>query len=291
MKSKKNTNKKKTDTKKKEVHEKSKCSKCGQSPIEGIRYFCLKCSSFELCSNCEKKYGEKHGHELLMLRRPDDLEKFKSYIFKKKESENINKNEEKKDAKLDLAKCFSKCINLKKMYTTKNNNNFIPIEITLKNTGDEQWPCPCFFSCLDESEVKGERIKLAKCTGKPDEEFTLKIKIVLNNIKKTGIFKSIWILKNENGDAFGEKIEFIIKDIFEKDLNTKKNEKKNNEKKDEAKDYRDKIEEDVKEIKQKYDILFSTDSIRNALIRTRGNKENAIKILYTEQEKGKYNQF
>ena len=44
-------------------------------------------------------------------------------------------------------------------------------------------------------------------------------------------------------------------------------------------------------IKQQYDILFSTPSIRNALIRTRGNKENAIKILYTEQKLGKYHHF
>ena len=287
MKSKKNS--KEINTK--AIHENSKCSKCGMSPIEGIRYLCLKCSTFELCPKCEKKYGEKHGHQLLMLRRPEDLEKFKSYIFNQKKSENINKIEEKKEAKKDLTKYYSKCINLKKIYTTKNNNNFIPIEITLKNTGDEQWPCPCFFSCEEESEVKGERVKLSKCTGKPGEEFTLKIKIILYNIKKTGVYKSIWGLKNENGDAFGEKIEFIINDIFEKDLNTIKEEKKNNEDKNEAKSYRDKLEETVKEIKQKFDILFSTDRVRNALIRTRGNKENAIKILNTEQKKGKYNQF
>ena len=157
MKSNKNSNTLKNVKKNaKLVHENSKCSKCGQSPIEGIRYLCLKCSTFELCQKCEKKYGEKHGHQLLMLRRPDDLEKFKPYIFKTKESENINKIEEEKEAKLDLTKCYSKCINAKKIYTTKNNNNFLPIEITIKNTGDEQWPCPCFFSCEEESEVKSK---------------------------------------------------------------------------------------------------------------------------------------
>ena len=267
------------------IHENTKCSQCGQSPIEGIRYFCLTCSSYELCEKCEKKYGKKHGHDMLMLRRPNDLNKFKHNILKLKESHNLNKIEEKEEAKIDLVKCFSKCMNLKKIYTTRNNNNFIPIEITIKNTGDENWPNPCFFTCEEKSEIKGERVKLVKCKGKPGEEYTLKIKILLNNIKKTGTYKSIWVLKNENEEEFGEKVEFIIKDIFERDLNLKKNENKN------IKDFRDDLEKNVIEIKQEFDILFSTSSIRNALIRTQGNKENAIKILYTEQKMGKYNKF
>ena len=286
MKSKQKINKKNIDKKNtKVIHENSKCFECGQSPIEGIRYYCLNCSSYDLCQKCEKKFGEKHGHQMLKLRRPDDLKKFKHYIAQIKQTKNINQIEEKEETKIDLTKCFSKCMNLKKIYTTRNNNNFIPIEIIIKNTGDENWPTPCFFTCEEESEVKGERVKLIKCTGKPGEEYTLKIKILLNNIKKTGTYKSIWVLKNENGEEFGEKVVFIIKDIFEKDLNLKKNE--NNK----TKDFRDDLENNVNEIKQKYDILFSTSSIRNALIRTQGNKENAIKILYTEQKMGKYSKY
>ena len=191
----------------------------------------------------------------------------------------INDKEEKK---LDLTKCFIKCMNLKKLYTTLNNNNFIPIEVIIKNTGDEQWPTPCFFSCDEHSEVKGDRVKLVRCTGKPGEEYKLKINIFLKDIKKTGTYKSIWYIQNENAEIFGEKIEFIIKDIFEKDLNLKivKNEK----------DFRDELEESVREIKQKYDNLYSTTSIKNALIRTKGNKKNAIKILNTEKNRNSYYQ-
>ena len=284
MKSKQKMTKKNTDNKNsKVIHENSICSECGQSPIEGIRYYCLNCSSYELCQKCEKKYGEKHGHQMLMLRRPNDLKKFKHKISQLKESQNLNKIEEKEKTKIELTKCFSKCMNLKKMYTTRNNNNFIPIEIIIKNIGDENWPTPCFFTCEEESEIKGERVKLVKCTGKSGEEYTIKIKILLNNIKKTGTYKSIWALKNENGEKFGEKVVFIVKDIFEKNLNLKNNEN--------TKDYRDDLEKSVNEIKQKFDILFSTSSIRNALIRTQGNKENAIKVLYTEQKMGKYNKF
>ena len=278
---------KKDINKTKVVHENSKCSKCGQSPIEGLRYYCLKCETFELCSACEKNYGEKHGHELLKIRRPEDFNIFKNEIIKQKELQNLNKIEENEEKKIDLTKCHSKCMNLKKMYTTLNNNNFLPIEIIIKNTGDEQWPTPCFFTCDESSEVKGERIKLVKCTGKPEEEYKLKFKIILKDINKTGIYKSIWQLKNENDEVFGEKIEIVIKDIFEKDMKLRGGKK---DKKNIVKDYRDELEENVKEIKQKYDILFSTSSIRNALIRTKGNKENAIKMLFTEKNRNSYYQ-
>jgi ribosomal protein S27AE len=278
---------KKDINKTKVVHENSKCSKCGQSPIEGIRYYCLKCETFELCSACEKNYGEKHGHELLKIRRPEDFNKFKIEIIKQKELQNLNKIEENEEKKVDLTKCHSKCMNLKKIYTTLNNNNFLPIEIIIKNTGDEQWPTPCFFTCDESSEVKGDRVKLVKCTGKPEEEYKLKFKIILKDINKTGIYKSIWQLKNENDEVFGEKIEIVIKDIFEKDKKLRGGKK---DKKNIVKDYRDELEENVKEIKQKYDILFSTSSIRNALIRTKGNKENAIKMLYTEKNRNSYYQ-
>ena len=278
---------KKDINKTKVVHENSKCSKCGQSPIEGIRYYCLKCETFELCSACEKNYGEKHGHELLKIRRPEDFNIFKNEIIKQKELQNLNKIEENEEKKVDLTKCYSKCMNLKKMYTTLNNNNFLPIEIIIKNTGDEQWPTPCFFTCDESSEVKGDRVKLVKCTGKPEEEYKLKFKIILKDINKTGIYKSIWQLKNENDEVFGEKIEIVIKDIFEKDKKLRGGKK---DKKNIVKDYRDELEENVKEIKQKYDILFSTSSIRNALIRTKGNKENAIKMLYTEKNRNSYYQ-
>ena len=270
------------------VHKNSKCSNCGMSPIEGIRYICITCQTYELCSSCEKKYGEKHGHQLLMLRRPDDLEKYKDYIFKKKDLKKIDEIE--KEKKFDITKCSSTCKNLKEIYTTRNNNNFIPIEIILKNNGNEQWPSPCFFSCNEEeSDVKGERIKLSKCKGLAGEECKIKFKIILKNIKKTGTYKSVWQLKNENGEVFGQKFLFVIKDIFEREIKLKEDvkDKKNEEKNEEKKDYRDDLEEGVNEIKKKYDV-FSTSRIRNALIRTKGNKENAIKTLFTEQKKNNY---
>ena len=146
---------------KKVLHKNCVCSECGQTPIEGIRYHCLVCQIYDICPKCEEKCGEKHGHQLLKLRRPHDLDKYLKLIYKKDEKENIKKMEEECE---------------------KNN-------------------------------------------------------------------------------------------------------------KTEVKDFRDELDNYVKEIKQEYDNLFTNSSIRNALIRTKGNKENAIKILNTEKKIGKYHYF
>ena len=64
---------------KKAIHKNNKCSECGISPIEGTLYKCLSCKRYDLCQNCEKKYGEKHGHNFLMLRKEKYLNDFLKY--------------------------------------------------------------------------------------------------------------------------------------------------------------------------------------------------------------------
>ena len=44
-----------------------KCNLCGSANFK-IRYLCGICSSFNLCQDCEKKEGERHGHPLLKIR-------------------------------------------------------------------------------------------------------------------------------------------------------------------------------------------------------------------------------
>lgn len=46
-----------------------KCSICGCDKFI-IRYLCGICRTFNLCQDCEKKEGEKHGHPLLKIRNP-----------------------------------------------------------------------------------------------------------------------------------------------------------------------------------------------------------------------------
>ncbi|KAL6053106.1 TATA-box binding protein associated factor 7 like [Balamuthia mandrillaris] len=46
------------------------CAGCGASPIEGVRYKCGHCSSFDLCSGCEAETTHDERHVFLKIKRP-----------------------------------------------------------------------------------------------------------------------------------------------------------------------------------------------------------------------------
>ena len=194
------------------IHNGIKCSLCQRFPIIGIRYKCLQCKSFNLCEECEKSQGMKHGHLLLKLRN-------------NKQISMIGNNNPKKEVKLKtqaIQKPQSKCINKNIRFNTMNNNNFFIIPVKLINNGKTKWPLPCFFTCDESvSQIKGERIKLGNIKGEPGEIVEFNIKLDLSTIKKTGNFTSIWSLKDENGVQYGQKCSFLIKDIFKEKLELK----------------------------------------------------------------------
>ncbi len=41
------------------------CTYCKKFPIVGVRYECFVCPNFNICEECEKKYGEQHKHALI----------------------------------------------------------------------------------------------------------------------------------------------------------------------------------------------------------------------------------
>jgi hypothetical protein len=51
-----------------DVHYGVSCDGCGMKPIEGIRYKCLTCPNFDLCSSCEEKNQHPSDHALLKLK-------------------------------------------------------------------------------------------------------------------------------------------------------------------------------------------------------------------------------
>ena len=194
------------------IHHGIKCDLCQRFPIVGIRYKCLQCKSYNLCEDCEKKEGMNHGHLLLKLRDNRQINL-------------IGNNNPKKDIKLKSQpnlKPQSKCLNTTMRYKTVNNNNFINIPVKLMNNGKTNWPLPCFLTC-DEyiSKVKGERIKLGKINGLPGESVEFNLKLDLSSIKKTGDYSSVWSLRDENGNQFGQKFIFVINDTFKEKLELK----------------------------------------------------------------------
>ena len=194
------------------IHKGIKCSLCQRYPIVGIRYKCLQCKSYDLCEDCEKTHGLKHGHLLLKLRNNTQINM-------------VGNTNTKKEVKLKAQpkkKPQSKCINTTMKFKTVNNNNSFIIPVKLMNNGDTNWPIPCFFTC-DEgiSKIKGERVKLMNIKGEPKEIVEFNIKLDLSNINKTGDYFTVWSLRDENGVQFGQKFIFIVKDIFKSKLELK----------------------------------------------------------------------
>ena len=234
-----------------EMNKNSKCSICGKS------------SNVTLGKNNDLKL---YSNYLNINNKLKNLTITKEPHKKTKEEENNN---------FDISKCSTICTNLKSIYITKNNNNFLPIEIILKNPGQNKWPFPCFFVCdEDSSQIKGDKIKL-----KPNNssEYKFIIKINLQNIKRTGTYISSWQLRNEKNEKFGEKIIFKIKVIFDEKLILKNKYKKN---------IKSDLENKINEIKAKPYIAlrFNVNKIKNALLKTKGNKDEAIKLLISQKE-------
>jgi next-to-BRCA1 protein 1 len=51
-----------------DIHYGVTCDGCGVKPIEGVRYKCLDCPNFDLCSACEEKNQHPSDHTLLKLK-------------------------------------------------------------------------------------------------------------------------------------------------------------------------------------------------------------------------------
>jgi hypothetical protein len=191
------------------IHYGIKCYKCHTNPIVGIRYKCLECESYDLCEECEAKYGKSHGHAFLKLRNTSQVDMF------------VKKLESDKQKQMNSTQPTFNCENSTLNFKVKNNNNFINIPVILSNNGNEKWPVPCYFACLEDlSVIKGEKVKI-NCTGEPGIRTNFNIKIDLSNINKAGEYASVWSLQDEKGDFFGPKVTFKVNDDFEDKLKLK----------------------------------------------------------------------
>ena len=53
------------------IHDGIECTLCGRENIKGIRYLCGICENYNLCQECETRFGVEHGHPLLKIRNPE----------------------------------------------------------------------------------------------------------------------------------------------------------------------------------------------------------------------------
>ena len=244
------------------IHNGIQCNFCGLLPIIGNRFKCSVCLDYNLCDKCEKEIGENHKHCFIKLRNNESINLIKS--------------------KMNYI-----CLNKNYKFNTLNNNNIFPIFVELLNSGNVSWSNPCYFSCLEnESDLSGKFIKILKDIH-IEEKIKIKIILDLSNIKKDGIYKSVWCLKNEKNQFFGEKITFYINCKFE---NEKIKENIKTIKLNKIKVIKSRNSNNIdylnlmKEMKNEYKILLNVNDfiIINALMNTRGNKKLAFENLCTQ---------
>jgi hypothetical protein len=58
-----------------EEHADITCNGCGVSPVKGVRYKCLQCSNYDLCSTCQAKGDTIHNvvHTMLYIPKPEQI--------------------------------------------------------------------------------------------------------------------------------------------------------------------------------------------------------------------------
>ena len=182
------------------IHEDIKCNQCNNNNIKGIRYKCLQCQSFNLCSNCEANNEHDPSHIFIKIRKP--LED---------EEELINK--ENKELKYKNNK-YNYSVNLKDIIFNmeKKENNLLAQSITLKNTGDEAWKTGTVFKCLSDSKIKGNDFQI-ECKVNKDQ--TINIELIFDNIKdyilpSVNEYLVYYQMFNSNNEAFGNISKFRV---------------------------------------------------------------------------------
>ena len=178
-----------------------KCNNCGKENIEGIRYKCTNCPDYNLCEKCESNSEHIPSHVLLKIRRPiqDKNLNYKIKNFTYKNS------------------VFNYSINEKTFifsFSDKENDNLVR-QISLTNSGFEEWQSGNVFKCLPDSELKGKDYKIEQ--GLNINE-TINIEIIFQDFKKDlNTFKDeydvYYQMFNSDDEAFGNITKFKV--IFE----------------------------------------------------------------------------
>ena len=175
-----------------------KCNNCGKENIERIRYKCTNCPDYNLCEKCESNSEHIPSHVLLKIRRPiqDKNLNYKIKNFTYKNS------------------VFNYSINEKTFifsFSDKENDNLVR-QISLTNSGFEEWQSGNVFKCLPDSELKGKDYKIEQ--GLNINE-TINIEIIFQDFKKDlNTFKDeydvYYQMFNGNEEAFGNITHFKV---------------------------------------------------------------------------------
>lgn len=182
------------------IHKDIKCNQCNEENIKGIRYKCLQCQNFNLCSNCEAKNEHDPNHIFIKIRKP--LKDEEELLMKENRQLKYKNNE------------YNYSVNIKDIIFNmeKKENDMLVQQITLKNIGNEAWRAGTVFKCLSDSKIKGNDFQI-ECKVNKDQ--TINIELIFDDIKDS-ILPSVneylvyYQMFNSNNEAFGNISKFRI---------------------------------------------------------------------------------
>jgi hypothetical protein len=182
------------------IHKNVECDNCGMKNIKGIRYKCLHCQNFDLCSNCEEYCEHDPTHIMIKIRKPlkeeDELLMQMRREIKYKNN-NFNYSVRNKDIKFKME--------------TKDNYTLAQ-QITVENTGNESWKSGAVFKCLPDSQLHGKDMKIET---KLNKNCTVNFDIIFENFKDSlkpslNEYFVYYQMFNSNNEAFGNITKFRV---------------------------------------------------------------------------------
>jgi len=180
------------------VHTNVKCDKCGIVPIVGIRYKCSVCEDYDLCEQCERKFG--HEHATLKIRHPSQNPAAiltavndgpKMPVYK------IGPEEEKNEYKVQLMD-----ENLKPPENTFEVHEKFTKTWTLKNTGKIAWPKETLLVPSKDTTLEAPTKKVGEV--KPGDTYTVSLSFEAPNA--LGKCVCMYQLMDDKGKKFGTAI-------------------------------------------------------------------------------------
>lgn len=190
------------------VHSDVTCDGCNASPITGVRFKCIVCHNFDLCSKCEEANVHDIKHPLLKIKVP----RGDAAVSPVRGGRRANK----------CRRSFAKFV---EDITIPDRSNCAPGEVKhkvwkLQNVGSQDWPAGYKLACISGEDVIDVNSREVALPVVPSgSEFEVKVQI---NVPKTpGRYVSNFKLVNADGEKFGPKVwlDFYVPEI---DVSAKK---------------------------------------------------------------------
>jgi len=291
-----NTSQTSTSAITKSIHLNIGCDGCNVCPIIGDRYKCTVCKDFDYCEKCEDMNKDVHTHPFIKIRNPDRAPKELvpgvseqqhhhkvGNVHHKHHNKHHSKDKERENKLISLidkiqAEISDKCKIDESILPTIEieENKDLRKQVKLINSGPTSWTKFYTFVCLNSVDkntyLKGNDITM-KVILKSGDSINVEIFIPAQKIRK-GKYTSIWQMRNDKNEYFGEQFNLTINVIHNEKIDYKK-------KMDEFEELHFEYGHQLKLMKTTFELIGIEDKkILTALKLAKGNIDEAFGLLF-----------